>query len=297
MPPRYASSDIRRHRPGFQALYNLPDMPALKDTKTKHPTSWYTRVALVITFVLLGVMTRPAWAAEYEVHEDEQGGSHWGLGLGAGAMQKAYRGVDTDTIAIPIIIHDSEWIGVRGGSVSLKLPSAGPVSFALSADFSNDGYEASDSGFLAGMDEREDNFWVGATAKWETSIAYFSTTWSTDVSGNSGGQKFAISAERSFEAGDFEFAPRLGAQWLDDKYVNYYYGVRAHEATPDRAFYVPDSTVNFEAGFRTIYKLPSRKSSVFLDLSVHSLGSSIADSPLVDGSTEERIFVGFVRMF
>jgi outer membrane scaffolding protein for murein synthesis (MipA/OmpV family) len=297
MTPRFASSDIRRHRPGIQALYNLPDIHAPKDKKTRHSPNWYARVALILTFALLGLTTRSAWAAEYEVHDEDQDGSSWGLGLGVGVMQKAYRGIDTDTIAIPIIIYDSEWIGVRGGSISLKLPSAGPVSFALSADFSNDGYEASDSDFLAGMDEREDNFWLGATAKWETSVADFSTTWSTDVSGNSEGQKFAISAERAFESGNFEFAPRLGAQWLDDNYVNYYYGVRAHEATPDRSFYVPDSTVNFEAGFRTTYKLPAYRSSVFLDLSVHSLGSSIADSPLVDGSTEERIFVGFVRMF
>ena len=297
MPPRYLSPDIRRHRPGLQALHELPDMPAPKIKNRKRQPNWYARVALVLILALLGFSACTAWAAEYEVHEDGQGGSHWGLGLGAGAMQKAYRGVDIDTIALPVIIYDSKWVGVRGGSVSLKLPSAGPVSFALSADFSNDGYEASDSGFLAGMDEREDDFWVGATARWETSIADFSTTWSTDASGNSEGRKFAISAERAFEAGDFEFAPRLGVQWLDDKYVNYYYGVRAHEATPDRAFYVPDATVNFEAGFRITYKFPSRKSSAFLDLGVHSLGSSIADSPLVDGSTEERIFMGFVRMF
>ena len=211
-------------------------------------------------------------------------------------MQKAYRDIDSETIFRPIIVYDNKWISVHGGTISLKLPSAGSVSFALSADYSNDGYEASDSDVLEGMAEREDNFWVGASATWENSIADLSVSWSTDVSGNSEGQKFAVSAERTFERGRFEFAPRLGAVWLDDNYVDYYYGVRVNEVTADREFYAPEATVNLEAGFRTTYRLAQRH-SLFLDLSVHSLGSEIQDSPIVDGSTESRIFVGYVRMF
>ena len=297
MTPRLPSQEIRHHRPGFQALYDLPDMPELAAKRPRRAPNWYVRVAAIIIFALLSFTARSAWASEYEVQEEEQSGSHWGLGLGVGAAQKAYRDIDSDTLVLPIIIYDSKWIGVHGGTLSLKLPSAGPVSFALSADFSNDGYEASDSDFLEGMDEREDNFWVGATVKWQNSIAEVSATWSTDVPGNSEGQKFAVSAEHAFERGNFEFAPRLGAVWLDDKYVDYYYGVRAHEVTPDRAFYAPEATVNFEVGLRTTYKLPSRKSSVFLDLSAHSLGDEIKDSPIVDGSTESRVFVGYVHMF
>ncbi|KAF1716424.1 hypothetical protein CSC74_11385 [Pseudoxanthomonas yeongjuensis] len=297
MTPSFASSDLRRaNRPSLKFLFDLPDLPPVPSASKRAP-NWYLRASLIVGAALFGFSAYSARAAEHEVDEEDQDQSHWGLGLGAGVMQKPYRDIGADTLALPIIVYDSEWIDVSGGSISLKLPSAGPVSFALSADFSNDGYEASDSSFLAGMDERKDMFWAGALVRWENSVADLSATWSTDISGYSKGRKFSIEIERSFEAGRFEFAPRIRAVWLDEKYVNYYYGIRADEITPTRAFYAPEATVNVEAGLRTSYRLPSGKSSVFLDLSVQSLGAEIKDSPIVDASTESSVFLGYVHTF
>jgi outer membrane protein len=228
---------------------------------------------------------------------DDDSGSSWGLGIGAGVTQKPYKDIDVDTMPLPIIIYDSKWFAVQGGSFSFKLPSAGPVSFSLSADVSQDGYKASDSVFLRGMDEREDMLWAGANVRWENRVADLSASWLTDVSGNSKGQKISIGIERTFSAGNWEFAPRIGAVWLDEKYVNYYYGVRQHEVTPDRAFYAPEATVNVEGGVRTSYRLPSGNSTFFLDISAQSLGKEIKESPLVDASIQPSAFVGYIYMF
>jgi MipA family protein len=255
-------------------------------SRLHHPTLW-------LLFITLPLQS--AWAAENE-GEEEQAGSQWGLGLGARVMQQAYRDIDAQNIVIPLIIYNGKWISFNGGTLSLKLPDAGPVSFALVADLSRDGYEASDSIALTGMAEREDNLWLGGLVAWENRIANLSASWTSDVSGFSEGQKFSLSATRNFEYGRFEFMPRLTTEWLDDKYVNYYYGVKTSEATTNRSFYAPESTVNIQAGFRTTFNVAPRK-SLFLDLSVDSLGAEIKDSPIVDDSTVSRIALGYVHRF
>lgn len=301
MTPRLSPSDRHRHhRPDLQALYDLPDLPISKARRPKR-TNWYLRTAVLLTLVLLGFSIRTAWATDSQAEPTDRQAegeerSRWGLGLGAGVMQKAYRDIDNETIAIPLIIYDNKWISVTGPTISVKLPSAGPLSFAVSASLSRDGYEASDSDALAGMDERKDNVWVGGSVTWANSVADMSARWMADVSGYSEGQKFSVSAERSFAHGKFEFTPRVGAVWLDENYVDYYYGVKINEVTADRGFYAPTSTVNLEAGLRTTYKLTTHK-SFFVDLGVDSLGSEIKGSPIVDGSTDSRIFVGYVHMF
>ncbi|TDR41527.1 outer membrane scaffolding protein for murein synthesis (MipA/OmpV family) [Tahibacter aquaticus] len=229
--------------------------------------------------------------------EDAQGGKpRWGIGLGGGVLQKAYRDIDSKTIGIPLLIYEGRWISLTGPGLSFKFPDAGAFSFALTAQLSRDGYEDSDSPFLAGMDERKDNVWVGASAKWHTEIADFAAHWQTDASDYSGGQKFSLSAQRRFSAGRFDFTPRLAATWLDASYVDYYYGVQAHEVRLARPLYTPGSTVNFEAGLRTGFRLRERD-SLFLDLGVERLGSAIEDSPLVEKSSESRVFMGYVHLF
>ncbi len=105
-----------------------------------------------------------------------------------------------------------------------------------------------------------------------------------------------LSAGHGFELGRSGFAPWLAAVWLDDKYVDYYYGIEVNEAIAGRRFYAPKATVNLEAGVRTTFHMTPRN-PFFLSLSVDSLGSEIKDGPIVDGSTESRVFAGCVHMF
>jgi len=224
------------------------------------------------------------------------GDTHWGLGVGVGVRERPYIDVDSETRARPILVFDNRWISVSGPGIDLKLPSAGPVSFALRVDYSRDGYEASDSPALVGMLEREDSFWYGAAATWRNAIVNVSAEWLNDAEDNSGGQRASLGLQRGFEFGKFELTPRLSANWLSEDYVDYYYGVSTAEASPTRAAYRGDAAVNFEAGLRTTYSIQARQ-SLFLDLRVETLDSVIEDSPIVDGSTQSSVFVGYVYMF
>ena len=146
------------------------------------------------------------------------------------------------------------------------------------------------------MAERKDSLWLGGAAKWHNGIADLSAEWLGDASGNSKGQQFKLQLDRSFRAGGFQFTPRVAATWLDRKYVDYYYGVTAPEATAGRPFYEGDATVNAEVGLRTVYGLAPRH-ALSLDVSTTRLGSGIKDSPLVERRNVSRVSFGYVYRF
>jgi len=243
---------------------------------------------------LAAAMASPAVRAEGLTFKP--GESQWGLGLGVGVERKPYRGMDNDTLGLPLIYYENQWVRVLGPGVDVKLPSAGPVSFRLSARYSGDGYEASDSPYLIGMAERKGGVWLGGSATWHTAFANLSAELTADASGNSEGRQFKFEVDRRFSSGKFHFTPRLAAIQLDSKYVGYYYGVNASEVMAGRSQYGGDSTVNMEVGLRIDYTL-SPKQNIFLDLSSTSLGSAIKDSPLVDRSSQTGLRVGYLYRF
>ena len=224
------------------------------------------------------------------------GASSWGLGVVVGASQRPYRDADNKNIALPLLMYENRWVRFGGTGLDLKLPSAGPVSFALRARYSFDGYDADDAPILNGMQDRKSSFWLGGAARWHNPVVDVSAEWVGDASSHSKGQQFKLVLEHSFRTGPVELTPRLGATWLDRKYVDYYYGVTAAEATAFRPFYEGKSTVNAEVGLRTVYSLAPRH-ALTLDLSTTRLGSAIQDSPLVGRRNVSSARFGYLYRF
>jgi len=96
--------------------------------------------------------------------------------------------------------------------------------------------------------------------------------------------------------GQLELRPRVSATRLDSNYVDYYFGVRAHEAIAGRPQYDGSSTFEEQFGLRTSCRL-DRHQSVFFDLSAIHLGKSITNSPLVDRGTVGTAGLGYLYRF
>jgi len=254
------------------------------------------RSASIVIAALLALTAAAQSSSQGADVKESSGESHWGLGAGFGFLEKPYVDFDGDNIGFPLLSFENRWISVRGPYIDFKLPLAGPVSFALRARYSRDGYEAADSPALVGMTERKGSFWYGATAVWRNAVADISIEWLADASDHSGGQRAKLSVAHAFDSGKFEFTPRVSATWLSDDFVDYYFGVGETEALPNRAAYLGDAAVNFEAGLRATYRFRP-KQSVFLDVGVETLDDVIKDSPIVDGSTQSVLLVGYVYMF
>jgi outer membrane protein len=230
------------------------------------------------------------------------GGSQWGLGIGIVNSQRPYAGMERETKALPLIRFENEYVKVGGLGVQVKLPGielgeSNRIKFGLVGKFDMAGYKAKDAPIVAGMTERKSGFWAGAKAEWDNDLVQVEAEWTADTSGHSKGQKFTLGFEKNLRLGNqLMVVPYLKANWLDKKYVDYYYGVRAAEATAGRAAHVGQGEVNVDAGLRTMVRF-DRQHSMLFDVGVTSLAKEIKDSPLVDRSSTNRVVLGYMYSF
>ena len=256
------------------------------------------------SFVLTVLAASAAGAAEPGPAQEEKEKSYsWGLGVAALSQQQAYAGIDRENLAVPLIYFENRWIELLGPRLDFKLPDLEfgedqELSSGLGIElFGFNDYEAKDAPILSGMAERKSGIFAGPFVKWSNPVAEVSAEWLFDASSESKGQQVKIDIERSFHVGErFMLTPSVAAIWFDQKYANYYYGVRSTEARVGRPAYLVDSTVNTEIGLRTDYLINERQ-TVFLSMEYTALGSKIKDSPLVDRSGETMAFVGYLYRF
>lgn len=259
------------------------------------------RLAQVPLFAAIMLCTLPAQAQTGAAAPT----SSWALGIGAVAFDKAYAGIDREYLPLPFVQYENRWLSIAGPQVGFKLLSLDPapahtLNLDLVVRYDGSGYDdddIDDTPILAGMRERKSGVWAGARIEWKSRWADLSAEALGDASGNSKGKRFNLGVERTWHIGErVTITPRLTASWQDDKYVDYYYGVRADEARAGRAAYRGESGVNAEAGLRAMYMF-DRRHSILVDLEVSRLADEIRDSPLVDRSTENRVLVGYLYRF
>jgi outer membrane protein len=261
-------------------------------------------VNLARVAALAGALTCCAPAiAQQPPGKDEPEGSSWGLGLAVMSAQKAYKGMDRETRALPMLSFENQYVKLSGPNLELKLPGlqlsdSQRLNFGIVAKlFGGGGYEASDSPALAGMAERESGVWAGAKVEWENDVADVKLELLGDASGKSKGQRAALGLGRKWMLGpSVMLMPQVGVEWVDKKYVDYYYGVRASEATAGRAAYTGKATVNPEVSLTGIYRFDKHQ-SLMLNVGVKALGKEIKNSPIVDRSTENRVMLGYTYRF
>ena len=229
--------------------------------------------------------------------------SSWGLGAAVVSTQKAYKGTDREAKILPMLSYENKYVKLSGPNLELKLPGiefgdSQRLNFGVVAKlFGPGGYEASDSPALAGMAEREQSIWAGAKVEWKNNLADVKLELLGDASGNSKGQRVVLGVERKWKLSpSIMLVPQVGVEWVDDKYVDYYYGVRASEAIAGRPVYVGQSAVNAEVSVAGIYRF-DKHHSMTLNVGVKALGKEIKDSPIVDRSTESRVALDYTYRF
>lgn len=232
-------------------------------------------------------------------------GSQWSVGIASISTQKPFKDIDLDTIAFPFITFENKYFRWFGPTLNFKLPGiefsdSQQLSFNIAVEYNFGGYdedEAKSTPILTGMSKRNGGVWAGAKMEWQNPIVDLNAEWMADVSGNSEGQRFSIGIEKTWMFGQHVMlTPRLTAVNLDDKYVDYYYGVRSEEARSGRPEYLGDSMVNLKFALRTAYMF-DMKQSIFIEIGATTLGDEIKNSPLVGSSTETSAFLVYMYSF
>jgi len=258
------------------------------------PTPRQLRSALVAASTALLLAPQLSMA-----QQQQQGASAtpWALGLGVATAQRPYAGDSNKTIPFPFVSYENDWFRIAGIGADLKLGSAGPLTFALRAKVAlADGYKSGDAPILNGMQDRKGSLWLGPAVQWKSDIAKLSFEVLADALGRSKGMQAKFGAEHDFRVGSFLLTPHAAAEFVDKKYVDYYYGVTAAEATANRAAYEGRATVNLEAGLRAAFMI-DRANSVFVDGGAKALGKGITDSPLVGRKVTAGFAAGYIYRF
>ena len=253
---------------------------------------------LTLTASMLSISTYAAEPGDADQGAGEADSSHWGLGLGVSLKKSPYSGISNNDLVVPLVSFDSKWVHFFGNTLDAKLTSIGEFDFAVRTQVAwGEGYKASKSPYLDGMDTRSGSIYLGGASTWHASFAQMSLQYLKDVSGNSHGGQLKFGIERSFNVGrSYQITPHASVTNLDSKYVDYYYGVRESEATSVRPAYEGKSTTATEAGVRFVYMIaPNQR--LILDVNDTRWGSGIAKSPLVDRTSTPGLLLGYTYAF
>lgn len=262
---------------------------------TRNPTRPSSVARVALAFAL-------AVAACTATAQQAVGSTDWGLGIGVLAKQEAYRGIRRETELVPLLRFENAYVELSGLGLEVKLPGlqlgdGSRLRFGIVGEVELSGYKAKDAAILAGMAERKHTLWVGARATWENDFADLSAEWTADASGHSKGRKFSLGVAKELHLGEQAMlVPYVAANWLDRKYVDYYYGVRAAEATAGRPAYAGKSGVNVDIGLRALYRFEQHH-SILLDVGMTRLARPIKASPIVGRSSTNQVIVGYMYSF
>jgi len=237
--------------------------------------------------------------------EEEDGELPWiggelSIGMAARGEREIYKDVGSEFEPAPFIRYENgpfEIEGYDGLDASFKLFGTGSYEIALkgSVDF-EEGYDSDDSDYFEGMYELDTPYSVGL--EYETNFAGWKAEleFEQDVSGEHDGQAVELALGYPWMAGGVEFRPTLSATWLSEKTVDYFYGVSAKEAKPDRPAYSPGASYEIGAELMILRPLFGNFTAVGI-VETSTFGKDITDSPLVDEDYEIEGGLGIMYTF
>ncbi|MFN7784388.1 MAG: MipA/OmpV family protein [Lysobacterales bacterium] len=243
---------------------------------------------------LLATLALPALDAQAQ--NDRRGPPTWSVGVMGIVRDTPYRQADSDNIVVPFVGYEGERVYFRGLNLGWKLDPTADVQVELIARARLDGFEAKDSPVFAGMAERERSLELGASASRALGPGRIEFAAFTDALDRSGGQELDLMWRGDFGRGPFRVQPEAGLRWQSEDLVDYYFGVRADEATTLRPAYRAGSALVPRVAVNALAPLGGQW-SLFARLSYDDLPAEITDSPLVDRGSERRAFIGLVYGF
>lgn len=221
-----------------------------------------------------------------------------GFLYGGGLMlsQDIYQGADEQPLVLPLLGYRGEKLNVFGPFISYEFAEQGPISlFAqLAPRFTS--FNASDSPVFTGMATRKKT--VEAGIGYTLTLDQWQLRGSTlsELFGTSNGTEIKTTLSRTFRHGPFWMTPDVSVSYLSNDHVDYYYGVRANEASPTRPGYKGLNTTNQSIGL-TFATPIFFEGMTRITVTNTWLGSEIRNSPLVDKSSTLSLRLLFTRFF
>lgn len=241
-------------------------------------------VPLVLTAALalsLPLLAQPPQGAGAGVPGGPPIGPQWSLGVGVIASPEPYRGIDgVDERVIPVLTVRWKRFTFEGIQARYRLFAAGGWEGEALARVRFLGYDAEDSPFLEGMDDRSPSLDAGLRLAWKPEATEVRLDLLHDVLDESGGAEARLTLSHDFQVRRWRLTPQVEAAWQSADLVDHYYGVEPAEARPGRPAFAPGAAPVFGAGVQAFWFGPGRW-DLFAFVRQEWLGGDVGDSPIV----------------
>ncbi|MCG6200826.1 MipA/OmpV family protein [Psychromonas antarctica] len=219
-------------------------------------------------------------------------------GFGLGVNQEVYKDYDMRIIPIPVIGYRGDAVNIFGPFVSYKIADFDGLKFSIKLAPRFAGYDEDDSDVFKGMDTRKSSLDGGIGVDYKYNNLRIDSSLMFDLLGNSNGYESSSNLSYVWRLGAFFIEPSVGLKYQDSDLVNYYYGVRAHEASATRTQYSPDYAFNSSIGISaTTMRILNGLTRIGVTKTWY--GNAITDSPLVeiDSTSGLSFFLSYSRFF
>jgi outer membrane protein len=220
-----------------------------------------------------------------------------GAGIGAAirSERSPYRGAGTRNDFLPIYLYEGERLYLHSHSIGLKFGTVATeprYDFFIRHRFEGYPYDKIPES-LAGMAKREPGLDIGASAQvgGDWGIAFAEVL--HDASGASHGNELRLGYRYPWRSGRLWLRPHVQLGFRDAKLNNYYYGVRADEATPARPAYMAKGGVAPEIGLYAAYNL-SERMRLLAGYTITRWPGAVSQSPVVDTRTTKQLTLGLM---
>ena len=243
--------------------------------------------------LLLSILffTSPASAFKNKALDPEDRSGNWSVGFNYDWNESPYLGETSRTDVMPNFIYTGKhfylnttemgWHAIDNSQWQLDLSTyyllAGYNDHTF---FSDTGETRPEDDPLKGM-ERSGAFEAQATITRKTALGRWALQLNHDISNVHNGGGVGLSWSKTWRKGNWQLEPWAEANWFSAEKADYYFGVRADEATATRSAYNLSDTTNFRFGSALRYTA-WKQHHFHLNVGYNHFDSSITESPIVD---------------
>ena len=228
--------------------------------------------------------------------KDDKPELSWGVGLGIVSEDAGYTEMGSSSMVVPLLLINYGDFYLMGPKFGYQLYGNDNYAFGLTGNYRLEGYEAEDSPYLTGMDDRDGTLDLGVEYSYDTGVGKIGIEVVADALDTHEGYQADISYSYPINFDNGQLSPYIGAEYRSDDLVDYYYGVNSTEATQTRQFYQADAAVNIVMGIRSTWFSGPHHRFVAM-LQYKALDDSIKDSPIVDADDAYNMIFGYAYVF
>jgi len=209
------------------------------------------------------------------------------------ADRTPYKGSSVQFDYLPLYVYEGDYFYLHSTGAGFKLGDGanGPRFDAfIRRRFEGTPYHSPPSS-LDGMARRDVGVDGGLSAEMGGAWGSAFVEVLRDVSGSSHGTEWRLGYRYATRARDVWLRPYAILNWRNAALNDYYYGVRAEEATVDRPAYSAGSGFAPEAGVHALYSL-SERWSLIAGASLKYWPAAVGSSPIVDTRLQWQAFAG-----